>query len=180
MATPAYNISGEAARKLLLFAVDVSAQTGAWDASAAEWEVQGYKTEDSSLEFNPDVTTVTDILGDTYSTLNKFEISETFEPNTFAVLPGVKDGKLNAKLLDDFRYQRLEQFSLYKIMIVYGFLGSAGSYEADVWTQSTIYPNSMGGAGQTNFPFTATLGGEITHGTVDKLAKKGMTFTPNV
>jgi hypothetical protein len=178
MAGPNYNIEGEAKRNLMLFAVDVSAQTGEWSASSAIWEVQGYKTEDTSLELNADVATLTDILGDTYATVNKFDSSITFEPNTFIYYEGVKDGALNKQLLQYFRYREYEKFSNYHVMIVYGFMGSAGSYEADVYTQSTVVPNSIGGAAQVNFPFTATPGGDVIHGTVNKLAKTGMVFTP--
>ena len=59
MATNAFNLSDnvKAERKLLVTAVNVGTD------SAPEWEVIGAGIEDSSVELNPDVSTVTDILG---------------------------------------------------------------------------------------------------------------------
>lgn len=145
-----FNLTKEALRKLMVCLVDVSEST-----DTPEWEAQGYKTEDASLEFNPDSTTVTDVLGDTYTDLNKFEESITFEPNTLRM--GAKLSELLHKYWRDGDHAKYSQF---KVAIVYGYLGTAGSYEADVWKASTIYPNSLGGSSRVDFPFTITMGGE--------------------
>ena len=49
-------------------------------------EILGTRTEDSSIEFNPDVQTSTDILGVTYTDVNKTEPQQTFDP--FYILGG--------------------------------------------------------------------------------------------
>jgi len=167
-----FNLTGEALRNLYIFAVDVSE-----GAVTPEWEIQGYKTEDTSMEFNPEVTTVTDVLGDTYTDVDKFEEQIAFEPNTFR--PFAKGGKLSALLLKYKREGTLEKFSQFRVLEGFGMLGTPGAYEADVHEKSTIYPTSMGGSSRTNFPFTVHLGGEITKGTIDTL-KRGLTFTPAI
>jgi len=160
-----FNLTGEAIRKLLICAVDVS------ETAVEEWEIQGYKTEDSSMDFNPDSSTVTDILGDTYTDVNKFEESQTFEPNTLRM-----GSKLNALLIKYWRNGDLAKFSQFRVLVGYGFLGTEGAYEADVWKTCTIFPNSLGGSSRVDMPFTINFGGEKIKGTIDKM-RGSITFT---
>lgn len=165
-----FNLTGEALRKLMICAVDVSE-----GAAQPIWEIQGYKTEDSSIELNPDITTITDVLGDTYSDVNKFEEQQTFEPNTLRL-----GAMLNELLLKYWRYGQLEKFSQFKVLIGYGFIGADGAYEADVYTASTIEVTSIGGSSRVNMPFNIHFGGEKHHGTIDKLKGADIAFTETV
>ena len=50
------------------------------DGGTQKREILGARTEDSSIEFNPDIETVTDILGITYTDVNKTEPQQDFDP----------------------------------------------------------------------------------------------------
>ena len=57
----------KAERKLLVTAVNVGDSISDTSAGASpEWQIVGVGVEDSSIEFNPDTETVTDILIDWY------------------------------------------------------------------------------------------------------------------
>lgn len=172
MAESTFNLTAEALRKILIVAVDVSE-----DETTPEWEIQGYKTEDTAIEFNPDTSTITDVLGDTYTDVNKFERAINFDPNTLR--PIENGGKLNLLLHKYQRNEELSKLSQFKVLIGYGYWGTPGAYEADVYPASTITPASLGGSSRVDFPFDINFGGEKKIGTIDKL-KKGLKFTETV
>lgn len=173
MAAPEITGAGEVLRKSLIAAVDVSGTTGDSDWSTADWEIQGYKVEDSSIELDIDEEDMTDILGDTYNTVNSVKSSQTFDPNT------LKAGdKLNAIMIDNYRHNRTEATSRFRAIQVWGMLGpEEGPYPADVYTASTCRPNGIGGSSRVGAPFDLKYGGKVIHGTVDKLTA-GFVFTP--
>lgn len=149
MAIESFNTTSEVLRKSMVVLVDVS------DTETPEWEAQGYKTEEAAIEFNAEVTTVTDVLGDTYTDVDKFEESIGFDPNTLRM-----GSKLSERLHSYWRNNELAKFSLFKVAVVYGYIGTVGAYEADIWKGSTIYPESLGGSSRVGFPFTIQFGGE--------------------
>lgn len=169
MPTPEFNLTAEALRKSLIMYVDVSD-----DGDTPEWEPQGYKTEEAALEFNPDIETVTDILGDTYTTVNKFERAMSFAPNTLR--PIANRGKLNQILHEYARRGEYSKMSNFKVLIAYGY---TENLEADMYPTSTITPQSLGGSSRVDFPYDINLGGEAQFGTVDTLLP-APTFTAEV
>ena len=50
------------------------------EAESPEWELQGDRIEELSLELNPNVETVTDVTGVTATTLDKYEEQTSVEP----------------------------------------------------------------------------------------------------
>ena len=176
-----FTLTSEALRNSMILYVDVSSQTGTWSPSAAEWEPQGYKTEDAALEFNPDITTVTDILGDTYTTVEKLERQMSFEPNT--IRPIANRGKMNQLLHEYARRGQLSKMQEFKIMLAYGYISTTSgtpavtSYEADIYPASTIVPQSLGGSSRVDFPYEIHLGGEPIFGSVNQMLP-APTFTP--
>ena len=113
----------KAERKLLVTAVNVG-DSIAEDSGTPEWQIIGVGVEDSSIEFNPDTETVTDILGITETTVNKLETSQTLDPMT------VRGGsKLALKLYNQVKYQRLSELAMYEVMQIHAYVGTAGSYE---------------------------------------------------
>lgn len=149
--------------------------------TVAEWtegstqvrEILGTRTEDSSIEYNADIETTTDILGINYTDINRTQPQQDFDP--FLVLGGSK----LAALLNDIRRRNaiaeLNQFTMY---IITAFVGSSGSYEAEKHTNCTIAYNSIGGDTNVNFPISVYFSNQITTGTVDKLAND-FEFTPD-
>lgn len=173
MATNAFNLGDnvKAERKLLVTAVNVGTD------SAPEWEVIGAGIEDSSVELNPDVSTVTDILGITETTVNKMEPKQSFEPYT------IRGGsKLACKLFDIWKRKAWNELANFDVLLIYGFLDgtTSGTFAAEKQTGCTIAINSIGGSATVDMPIEITFSNNSTAGTVNKLKGTGIEFTPAV
>ena len=160
-------------RKMLACAIDVSETPG-----EPEYVVVGYKIDSSTLEFNVDVETGTDINGRAFSSVNKMELSQSFDPHR---LVGGELGKLGEKLLSYVINDEIEKFSNFKVLVIYGFLTSPtpGEYVARLYDKCTVVPQSIGGETWAEMPFEVNFGGKVTAGTADGLID-GVTFTPTV
>lgn len=170
MNIPTFNLTTEAERKLFAIYVDVSLGEG-----AALWEVQGYGVEDASLEFSPEQESKTDVLGIQHNTVKKMERSMSLDPNTLRQVTAA--GRLNEILHEYMRRNRLAEMSQFPVLVVYGYVGQEGAYQADLYTKSTIHPVKLGGSARVEFPVEIQFGGEVVYGTVDKLGP-GLKFTP--
>lgn len=169
MAVEQFNLStGQRAERKLLITV------AEWTESNAQVrEILGTRTEDSSIEYNPDIETTTDILGINYTDLNKTQPQQDFDP--YLILGG---SKLGAKLNDIRRRNALSELSQFTVYIITAFIGdSSNGYAAEKHTGCTITYNSIGGDTNVNFPISVYFSNNITLGTVDKLADD-FTFTP--
>lgn len=145
----------KAVRKLLLTYVDVS------DDTTPEWEVVGAGIEESSIELNPNTETVTDILGITTTTVEKWEATQSFDPFT------IKGGsKLAFKLHQIWQNKTPEKLSQFNVLIVYKYIGAEGSYEAEVQKNCTINITSIGGSATVDMPIEITYSNDIDKGTV--------------
>ena len=150
-----------------------------WQASTyyarVDREILGTRTEDSSIEYNADIATSTDIRGFNYTDINKTQPQQDFDP--FLVLGGSKLGPV----LNDIRKRNaLSELSSFTLFIITAFVGDAANgYEAEMQTDCTIAYNSMGGDANVNFPISVYYSNKIVNGIVDKLAED-FTFTPDV
>ena len=152
--------------------------------TVAEWtesgstptrEILGTRTEDSSIDYNPDIETTTDILGINYTDLNKTQPQQDFDP--YLVLGG---SALGAKLNDIRRRNALSELSQFTVYIITAFIGNAqDGYAAEKHTGCTIAYNSIGGDANVNFPISVYYSNNITTGTVDKLSDD-FVFTADV
>lgn len=154
-----------APRKLLITVAEWT------DGSTQKREVLGRRTEDSSIEYNADIETTTDILGINYTDVNRTQPQQDFDP--YLILGG---SELAAKLNDIRRRNAIEELSQFTIYIITAFVGTAGSYEAEKHVNCTIAYNSIGGDTNVNMPISVYLSNDITNGTVDKLSDD-FTFT---
>lgn len=170
MAVEQFNLSNgqRAERKLLITVAE-------WmESSTQVREILGTRTEDSSIDYNPDIETTTDILGINYTDLNKTQPQQDFDP--FLVLGG---SQLGAKLNDIRRRNALSELSQFTVYIITAFIGdSTNGYAAEKHTGCTIAYNSIGGDANVNFPISVYYSNKITTGTVDKLASD-FEFTPD-
>lgn len=165
----------KAERKLLVTAVNVG-DSITKDSGTPEWQIVGVGVEDSSIEFNPDTETVTDILGITETTVNKLEVSQSLDPMT------VRGGsKLALKLYNQVKYGRLSELAMYEVMQIHAYVGTEGAYEAEIHKGCTLTPQSIGGSSYIDMPIDISYSNDKVHGTVDKY-KYGetVTFTPAV
>ena len=160
----------KAERKLLVTAVNVG-DSITKGSGTPEWQIIGVGVEDSSIEYNPDTETKTDILGITETTVNKLETSQTLEPMT------VRGGsKLAVKLYNQIKYNRVSEFAMYEVMQIHAYVGTDGAYEAEVHKNCTITPQSLGGDAYVDMPIDINYSNDKVHGTVDNY-KYGSTIT---
>ena len=160
----------KAERKLLVTAVNVG-DSITKGSGTPEWQIIGVGVEDSSIEYNPDTETITDILGITETTVNKLETSQTLEPMT------VRGGsKLAVTLYNQIKYNRVSEFAMYEVMQIHAYVGTDGAYEAEVHKNCTITPQSLGGDAYVDMPIDINYSNDKVHGTVDNY-KYGSTIT---
>ena len=151
----------------------------AWAASTyytrVNREILGRRTEDSSIEYNADIETTTDILGINYTDLNKTQPQQDFDP--YLILGG---SLLGEKLNDIRKRNALTELSAFTLYVITAFVGnSADGYETERHTDCTITYNSIGGDTNVNMPISAYFSNNLTNGTVDKLSDD-FEFTPDV
>lgn len=176
MAVEQFNLptNQRAERKLLITVAEWTPD----GATTPEREILGTRTEDSSIEYNADISTSTDIRGINYTDVNKTQPQQDFDP--YLVLGGSKLGAF----LNDIRMRNaLSELSQFTIYIITAYVGSADSgYRAERHTDCTIAFNSLGGDTNVNFPISVYLSnvdntssataslGHAGLGTVDKLS----------
>ena len=152
-----------AERKLLLTVVEW--EEGEGTSGTTYREILGKRTEDSSLEYNNDISNSTDILGNNYADLNKTQPQQDFDP--FLVMGG---SRLAALLVDVMNRNGISELNQFTVYIIDAFLGnSTNGYEAVKHEGCTITPNSIGGDVNVNMPISLYLSNNLTTGTVDKL-----------
>lgn len=138
-------------------------------------QILGTRTPDSSIEYNPDIETSTDIRGFNYTDVNKTQPSQSFDPHL--ILGGDKFGE---KLNDIRRRNAITEISQFTVYIITLFVGdSSNGYDAERHVNCTVSYDSFGGESNVNFPYTINYSNIITTGTVDKKSDD-FTFTPDV
>lgn len=148
-----------AERKLLLTVVE-------WfEGTTPVREIVGRRTEDSSIDYNADIETTTDVLGINYTDVNRTQPQQDFDP--YLILGG---SKLGALLNDIRRRNALSELDQFNVYIITAFAGTTGAYEAEKHTGCTIAINSIGGDTNVNMPISVYFSNDVTLGTVDKLA----------
>lgn len=170
MAINQFNLTNgqRAERKLLITVAE-------WNEGTTQVrEILGTRTEDSSIEYNADIATSTDIRGNNYTDVNKTQPQQDFDP--YLILGGSKLGAFLNDIRKRNAISELNQFTMY---IITAFVGTTGAYEAEKHTDCTITYNSFGGDSNVNFPISVYFSNKITNGTVDKIAED-FAFTPDV
>jgi len=163
-----FNIeNGERAQRKLLITV------AEWTEGAdTKRTILGTRTEDSSIEFNPDVETSTDIRGNTYTDINKTEPQQDFDP--MFIIGGDDLGLYLtvAALKNDINAYN-QKFTIY---VIAAFLKDGtvtttdGKYFAVKHVNCTIQPTGLGGDAYTGMPIEVHLSNNLTAGTVDSLS----------
>lgn len=162
MAVTQFNLNeGQRAERKLLITV------AEWTEDNAQVrEILGRRTEDSSIDYNADIETTTDILGINYTDLNRTQPQQDFDP--YLILGG---SKLGAKLNDIRRRNALSELNDFTVYIITAFVGDAtNGYATEKHTGCTIVYNSIGGDSNVNMPISVYFSNNITTGTVDKLS----------
>lgn len=171
MAVTQFNLPDKqrAERKSLITVVEWTEGTGT--GATQEREILGTRTPDSSVEYNLDMETSTDIRGINYTDINKTQPQQDFDP--YLVLGG---SKLGAKLHDIMRRNALAELSQFTVYLIHSYLGTTGAYEAERHGNCTISVNSLGGENNVNMPISVYFSndwngsGKPGTGTVNKLS----------
>lgn len=183
MAIKQFNLrQGQRAERKLLITVAEWKET----AEKPVREILGTRTEDSSIEYNADIETTTDIRGINYTDVNRTQPQQDFDP--YLILGG---SKLGAFLNDVRKRNAVSELNQFTIYVITAFVGdSTNGYEAEKHDGCTISYNSIGGDANVNMPITVYLsndgydsngnstGAPVT-GTVDKLTDD-FVFTPDL
>ena len=154
----AFNLTDgqEAERKLLKTFVNVATSSG-----TAEWELIGEGIEESTIEYNTDIETSTDILGQTRTKVNKTEPEQSFEPYT------VRGGsKLAFILWDIYRRNAVSELTQFKVLVVHEFVGSSSGFAAETHDNCTITVTSIGGSAYVDMPISISYSNKKTLGKV--------------
>ena len=153
--------SGQRAERKLLITV------AEWtEGTSTVREFLGTRTEDSSIEYNAEIETTTDILGNNYTDMQRTQPEQTFDAS-----PIIGGEKLKVLLNDIRRRNALSELQQFTIYIITAFVGdSTEGYAAERHDDCTITYDSIGGDVNVNFPYTVHFSNKITTGTVDKLA----------
>lgn len=166
----------KAERKLLVTCVNTGTSL------VPVWTIVGAGVEDSSIEYNVDSETITDILSNTETTVNKLEMKQTLEPMT------IRGGSaLAIKLIDIVERKALSEFALFEVLVIRAYIsettGGASptfiGYHAEKHINCTVVPTSEGGNYYVDMPIEITLSNNKTLGTVNDY-RGTITFTPNV
>lgn len=169
------NNGQRAERKLLVTVAEWEEPLDGTTGSETVREILGRRTEDSSIEYNPDEQESTDILGINYTDINKTQPTQAFDP--FLILGG---SRLGAFLNDIRRRNALSELTgVFTVYIITLFVGSEGQYEAERHDECTITYDSIGGDANVNFAITVHFSNKITTGTIDTFSEN-FVFTPDV
>lgn len=167
----AFNLTtGQRADRKLLITVAEWTDSG----NQQKRQILGDRIESSQIDYNMDISTMTDIRGNNYTDINKSQPQQTFEPYT------IMGGDALAEFLNEKRrVNALSELSGFTLYIITAFKGNSTSgYEAEKHTDCTIVYNSIGGDTHTNFPINIYFSNKITTGKVDKLTSD-FAFTPD-
>lgn len=144
-------------------------------SSAPVWSAIGKRVEDSSAEMDWGEETKQDILGQTYTTLKKPTITQTFDPCELDS-EDVAQQKIWELAIKDQDAQALANLDM---LIVHLYAGTANTAAfAERYSACAIKPSSIGGEGGGNMemPIDVTYGGVRTIGTA-AISEGKVTFT---
>lgn len=146
-------------------------------ASAPKWSAIGKRVEDSTAEMDWGQESSQDILGNTFTTMKKPTITQTFDPIPLDAgdAAAVKMWNLAVKDHD------AQSLSNQDMMIGHFYVTSGEAKFAERYSGCAIAVTSIGGdgGGTLNIASEITYGGTRTLGTITK-GTSGVTFTADV
>ena len=158
------------AREMLIAYLNVG------ETATPEWAPIGKRVEDSSEEMDWGEETKKDIFGDTYTTLKKPTITQTFDPCELDAADLAQQKIWNLAVKD----QDAQALANQDMLIVHLYAGTAATAVfAERYSSCAVKPSSLGGEGGGNIgmPIDITYGGTRTVGTA-AIDDGEVTFTP--
>ena len=156
-------------RKLLILYLN----TGA--ASSPVWSPIGKRVEDSSMEYDWSDESKKDILGDTYATMRKPIITQSFDPCEMDSGDVAQVAIWNKAIKE----QDAAALCNMDLLVVHAYAGTADTAVfAERYPSSMVKPTGLGGSANVGMPIDVTFGGKRTTGTA-AVTSGGVTFTPD-
>ena len=154
-------------RKLLILYLN----TGTSEAPI--WKAIGKRVEDSSMEYDWGEESKTDIFGDTYTTLKKPIITQTFEPCELDAGDAAQVKIWNQAIRD----QDVAAIANNDLLVVHAYAGTADTAAfAERYPSSMVKPSGLGGSANVGMPIDVTFGGTRSTGTA-AVSEGVVTFT---
>lgn len=142
-------------------------------ATAPVWSAIGKRVEDSSLEYDWGDESKTDIFGNTYTTMKKPVITQTFDPCELdsGDVAQVKIWNMSVKDQD------VAAMTNNDLLVVHAYAGTANTAVfAERYSSCMVKPSGLGGSANVGMPIDVTYGGTRTQGTA-AVADGVVTFT---
>ena len=142
-------------------------------ATAPVWSPVGKRVEESSMEFDWGEESRTDIFGETYTTMKKPVITQTFDPCELDASDAAQQKIWNLAI----RKQDAAALSNQDLLVVHLYAGSSEAAFAERYSACAVKPSGLGGSANVGMPLDVTFGGKRTVGTA--VSQDGViTFTP--
>lgn len=161
--TPDANKNQRLERKNLVTIVEWEDASGKSHA-----QIMGARVEDSAVEFNPDMETITDILGQTYTDVNKTEPQQDMEFNLLS------NSELGAYMSQNALENNILAYNnIFNVYLVFTSLRDAveevTEYYAVKHEQCSIIPTNIGGSSWVTMSVEVHFSNKITKGTVKSI-----------
>lgn len=154
-------------RKLLILYLN----TGT--ASEPVWSPIGKRVEDSSAEYDWGEESKTDIFGNTYTTMKKPTITQSFDPCELDAGDVAQVRIWNQAIKD----QDVTAMTNNDLLVVHAYAGTADTgVFAERYSACMVKPSSLGGSSNVGMPVDVTFGGKRTTGTAS-VGDGGVSFT---
>ncbi len=154
-------------RKLLILYLN----TGTGETPA--WSPIGKRVEDSSMEYDWGEESKTDIFGNTYSTMKRPTITQTFDPCELDAGDTAQVKIWNMAIKE----QDVAAMTNNDLLIVHAYAGTASTAVfAERYKSCMVKPSGLGGSANVGMPIDVTFGGERVAGTAE-VSNGTVTFT---
>ena len=147
-------------------------------SNSPTWTPIGKRVEDSSEEMDWSKESIQDILGQTYTTMKKPVITQSFDPMDLEAGDAALEKLWNLAIKD----QNAQALQAQDMLIVHKYAGTANTAVfAERYAACAIAITSLGGEGGGNIgmPIEVTYGGARTTGTAAIASGGAITFTPD-
>ena len=143
---------------------------------APVWSPFGKRTSDSSIDYDWGEDTSKDILGNTWTTMKKPTMTQSFDPWDLDGGDAAQQKIYQLAVIE----QNAQALTSMDVMIAHFYSGSKEAAFAERYSSCMVKPSSLGGEGGGNLgmPVDVTYGGERTVGTVSRGADGAVTFSP--
>lgn len=141
-------------RKLLILYLN----TGT--SEAPKWSAIGKRVEDSSMEYDWGEESKTDIFGETYTTMKKPTITQTFDPCELDSGDAAQLYLWNKAIWE----QDTAALCNLDMLVVHAYAGTEDAAFAERYASCAAKPSGLGGSANVGMPIDVTFGGTRTIG----------------